>query len=87
VLFPNNENCRAFIECRDNYRLDRDCGQGKLFETSTRECLNDFVVNCGSRQIISEQGNVESIQRITQPQQMSPRFLITNVSIKKLKSF
>ena len=53
VIFENPLNCRAFIECRDNFRLDRECTSGQLFEITSKECLSDFVVNCGNRPIIS----------------------------------
>lgn len=54
AVFENTQSCRAFIECRDNFRLDRECESGKLFETSTKSCLSDFVVNCNDRPIISD---------------------------------
>ncbi|CRK89115.1 CLUMA_CG002669, isoform A, partial [Clunio marinus] len=52
-LLANPTNCRAFIECQQNLRLDRECGPGELFEARSGVCLSDFTVDCGDRVIPS----------------------------------
>lgn len=53
-MIANPSNCRAYIECQQNLRLDRECEKGELFETRGGVCLSDFVVDCGSRAIPSD---------------------------------
>lgn len=57
-MIANPSNCRAFIECRDNLRLDRECGFGELFEVRSGICLSDFAVDCGDRKIPTSSGDV-----------------------------
>lgn len=49
AIIANPNNCRAFIECQQNLRLDRQCQNGELFEAHSGVCLSDFVVDCGDR--------------------------------------
>lgn len=49
TLIPNPNNCQAYIECRENFRLDRECEKGELFEVVSGVCLSDFTVDCGDR--------------------------------------
>lgn len=51
ALIENPQNCRAYIECQQNLRLDRECQSGELFETKSGVCLSDFAVDCGNRKI------------------------------------
>lgn len=44
---PNN--CRAFIECQSNSRIDRTCEIGQLFDTNLESCLDAHLVRCGTR--------------------------------------
>lgn len=48
-MIANPNNCRAYIECQQNLRLDRECGSGELFEARSGVCLSDFTVDCGDR--------------------------------------
>lgn len=53
-LIANPSNCRAYIECQQNLRLDRECEKGELFESRGGVCLSDFAVDCGGRNIPSD---------------------------------
>ena len=45
----NPNNCRAFIECQGNARIDRTCENGQLFDTTLESCMAAHVVRCGTR--------------------------------------
>lgn len=47
--FGNPLNCRAFIECQSNVRVDRVCDTGLLFDAQLENCLPAHIVRCGSR--------------------------------------
>lgn len=49
ALIANPNNCRAYIECQQNFRLDRECERNELFEALSGVCLSDFTVDCGDR--------------------------------------
>lgn len=51
ALIANPNNCRAYIECQQNLRLDRECGSGEMFEVTSGVCLSDFTVDCGTRSV------------------------------------
>lgn len=59
TLIENPLNCRAFIECQGNLRLDRECRSGTLFDVRNRECRRETNVDCGRRKI--EKSNEEVI--------------------------
>lgn len=48
-LLANPSNCRAFVECQQGLRLDRDCEMNELFDARNGVCLSDFAVDCGDR--------------------------------------
>lgn len=50
-MISNPTNCRAYIECQQNLRLDRECGNGELFDPVSSVCLIGFMVDCGARTI------------------------------------
>lgn len=52
TLIANPTNCRAFVECQQNLRLDRECAANELYESHSGVCLGDFLVDCGERPII-----------------------------------
>lgn len=70
TLVANPNNCKAFVECQQNLRLDRECGSGELFEATSHVCLRDFTVDCAGRSIPStrnddgEVRNVRSLEEI-----------------------
>lgn len=45
----NPNNCRGFIECQANTRIDRMCENSQLFDTQSESCLDAHLVRCGSR--------------------------------------
>ena len=58
ALLANPSNCRAYIECQQNLRLDRECGIGEFFEVTSGACLSDFTVDCGDRGVSSRNDDV-----------------------------
>lgn len=58
ALIANPQNCRAYIECQQNLRLDRECESGELFEAKSGVCLSDFAVDCGNRKISPSNSDV-----------------------------
>lgn len=64
TLIQNPNNCRAFIECQQNLRLDRECASGELFEARNGICLSAFTVDCGDRIIEQPKGN-EAISNVS----------------------
>lgn len=57
-MIPNPNNCRAFVECQQNLRLDRECASGELFEARIGVCLSAFTVDCGDRIVKPQNGDV-----------------------------
>jgi len=51
TFLPNPEHCRAFVECRSGFRLDRECPPGLLYDVTSRACLSSFAVDCGRRSV------------------------------------
>lgn len=47
----NQNNCRAFIECQGNSRIDETCENGQLFDTTLESCMAAHVVRCGTRKL------------------------------------
>ena len=45
----NPLNCRNYIECQLNIRIDRQCRPGESFDDRNLICLPSFAVNCGQR--------------------------------------
>lgn len=45
----NPNNCRAYIECQQNLRLDRECRIGDLFDEQRGACGSQSFVHCGGR--------------------------------------
>lgn len=45
----NQNNCRAWIECQGNARVERQCENGHLFDTQLKNCLPAHTVRCGAR--------------------------------------
>lgn len=48
-MFANPQNCRAFIECQANRRIEQTCELGLLFDPQLEACLPANSVRCGSR--------------------------------------
>jgi hypothetical protein len=59
TLIENPTNCRAFVQCESNLRLDRECSRGELFDSHLKECMKDFVVNCGDRALFPAVDDLE----------------------------
>jgi Chitin binding Peritrophin-A domain len=51
AIIANPNNCRAYIECQQNLRLDRECSRGEFFDARSGVCMTDFAVDCGNRAI------------------------------------
>lgn len=45
----NQNNCRAYVECQGNARIERQCENGQLFDTQLKNCLPAHTVRCGAR--------------------------------------
>lgn len=45
----NPSNCRAFILCQSNERIDGTCENGQLFDTVYEGCMSAHLVRCGTR--------------------------------------
>lgn len=45
----NPNNCRAYVECQSNSRVDGSCENGQLFDPQLQSCMDAHIVRCGSR--------------------------------------
>lgn len=45
----NPNNCRGYIECQVNSRIDGACENGQLFDSQSESCLDAHLVRCGAR--------------------------------------
>lgn len=57
ALIANPNDCRAYIECQQDLRLDRECSIGELFDIPSGVCLSNFAVECGNRSVLSRSGD------------------------------
>lgn len=51
ILLMNPNICNSYYECQNDQVIDRQCDNGDYFDTRVNLCLQDFVVDCGSRRI------------------------------------
>lgn len=49
VRVADPRDCRRYFSCSNQQRSEGECKLGELFEVNLARCVNEKVVNCGSR--------------------------------------
>jgi Chitin binding Peritrophin-A domain len=49
IVFPDSENCDAFIQCQRGSEIRQRCQTGTSFDLNLYYCVPRHAVNCGQR--------------------------------------
>lgn len=49
IVFPDPENCDAFVQCQRGAVMRQRCQAGTSFDLNLYYCVPHHVVNCGQR--------------------------------------